>query len=176
MAKEQNFRGNNNGNKSQKYVAPKGDITKIITESLNKHGEIKGNGKKDTKNKKAICNHHRYNKKGKVKPMIWNDGAGKATCDACGHSFPTSLYGKDKTHKITKEFVTMLDQKRYLAQAADLGEDVKYYLATLSLNASHFEKVSNNIERVVAKQEQAKHKKKKSGNRDYGRENLGGWR
>ena len=74
----------------------KGSITAKITDSLNKRGEIKGRNKKETKNLKAMCMHHKYTKKGKLRPEIINDGAGKCTCTMCTHSFSTEIKKKEK--------------------------------------------------------------------------------
>lgn len=149
----------------------------IVTNSLNKHGEIRGDNKKETKNLKAMCPHHKITKKGKIKPTVYNDGNGTCTCEMCGHKFPTHLFDKDEIGKIVGKMTQTLDQARYMAEAADLGKETKAYLAQTSVSVSHFPKTYGKIKHVVEKSENTK--KKKNRNRNGGRggsESYGGWR
>lgn len=148
----------------------------LITNSLNKHGEIRGESKKETKNLKAMCPHHKMTKKGKIKPTVYNDGNGTCTCEMCGHSFTTHLYGNDEVKKSVGEIVQLLDQSRYMAEAADLGKETKAYLAQTSVSMSHFPKTYKKIRKVIEKTENTKRKKNKNRNQRGGSESYGGWR
>lgn len=147
-----------------------------VTNSLNKHGEIKGKDKKETKNLRAMCPHHKITKKGKIKPTIYNDGNGTCICEMCGHRFPTHLYTNDETKKVVGEMTQILDQSRYLAEAADLGKDTKAYLAQTSVSVAHFPKTYKKIRKVVEKSESTKRRKNKGHNQKGGSESYGGWR
>lgn len=156
----------------------KGSIVATITNNLNKHGEIKGENKKETKNLKAMCPHHKITKKGKIRPTVTNDGNGTCYCSMCGHKFSTHLYTKDETKKIVGKFTGMLDQARFMNEAADLGKDTGAYLARLSVETSHFKKTYGKIKKAVERTEHVKKKKRGNNNRNGGNSstNYGGWR
>lgn len=162
--------------KKEINISGKGGIVAAVTNSLNKHGEIKGNSKKETKNLKAMCPHHKINKKGKIKPTVYNDGNGTCVCTMCGAKFTTHLFNKEEIDKIQGKFKGVLDQARYMTEAADLGKDTSTYLAKLSVDVSHFGKTYGKIRHVVQRSENMKKKKKNNNNRGNGSENYGGWR
>lgn len=155
-------------------------IVATVTNSLNKHGEIKGKDKKETKNLRAMCPHHKITKKGNIKATIINDGAGTCTCLMCGASWSTDLPDKDEVKKILKPVKELLDMSRFLAEAADLGKETKAYLAKVSVDMAHLPKTYNKITHVVKKSESIKNKKRK-GNKnnnsyDGGSQRYGGWK
>lgn len=156
----------------------KGSIVATITNSLNKHGEIKGQNKKETKNLRAMCPHHRINKKGKIKPTIWNDGNGTCTCEMCGAKFTTHLYNKEELDKILGKTKAVLDQSRYMCESADLGKETAQFLADLSVKFSQFGKTYGKMKHSVERSENMKKKKNGKGKKTNGSgsENYGGWR
>lgn len=154
----------------------KGSLVQTITNNLNKHGEIRGSSKTETKNLRAMCPHHKINKKGKIKPTISNDGNGTCTCTMCGAKFSTHLYSKEESDKIVGKFRGMLDQSRFMTQAADLGKDTQSYLARLSVDTSHFGKTYGKIKKAIEKNESVKKKKNRNKGFGGGSENYGGWR
>ena len=154
----------------------KGNIVDTITNSLNKHGEIKGSNKKETKNLKVVCNHHRKNKKGKIRATIESDGNGGRVCTMCGQTISTHLYTSEEVHKTIGKTQTMLSQTAYMIQAAELGKDTAMYVANLSVNLSHFPKVYGKVKHVVERTDSAKKKKKKNRGNNPGSESLGSWR
>lgn len=163
--------------KNKNKVEIKGSIVATITNNLNKRGEIKGNTKKETKNLKAMCTHHKINKKGKIKPAIYNDGNGVCVCELCGHKFDAHIYDKGELNKIVNKFTNVLDQSKYMAQASDLGKDTIEYLGELSVGVSHFSKTYNKISNVVRRADNIKNKKKKNKfGGDDGSTSYGGWR
>ena len=138
----------------------KTSIVAMITDNLNKHGEIKGSSKKETKNLKAMCPHHKITKKGKKRPTVYNDGNGTCTCEMCGAKFSTHLYNKDESNKIVGKFKSMLDQARFMAEATDLGKDTNNYLAKLSVDTAYFGKTYGKIKHVVERSDNMKKRKK----------------
>lgn len=165
-----------NDKRTELKVAAGKSSVQVVTNSLNKHGEIRGENKKETKNLRALCPHHKITKKGKIKPTVYNDGNGTCTCEMCGHKFPTHLFDKDETSKIVGKMTQMLDQSRYMAEAADLGKETKNYLAQTSVQVAHFPKTYGKIKRVVEKSDSTKKRKNKNRNGRGGSETYGGWR
>lgn len=151
------------------------NIVAAVTESLNKHGEIKAKNKKETKNLKAMCPHHKINKKGKIKPTVCNDGNGVCYCTMCGHKFSTHLYTNDESKKIIDKFTGMLDQARFMNEAADLGKETGNYLGRLSVDTSHFGKTYKKIKKAVERTEHVK-KKKRDRRNNNGGNSYGGWK
>ena len=151
-------------------------IVARVTDNLNKHGEIRGSSKKETKNLKAMCPHHKITKKGKVKPTVQNDGQGTCTCEMCNSKFTTHLANKDEINKIVRKTAEMLSQARFMAESADLGNETKAYLANVSVLLRQFPGVYNDITKVVKKSNDVKKKKKHNGGGDNVSGNLGAWR
>ena len=164
-------------NKKNKFDVEniKGSIVGAVTNSLNKHGEIRGETKKETKNLKAMCPHHKITKKGKIKPTIFNDGQGTCTCEMCGAKFTTHLYNKEESDKIIGKMKGMLDQARFMNQAADTGKETQIYLAKLSVDVSHFGKTYGRIKKAVERTDSIKKKKNKSNNH-YNGSSYGSWK
>lgn len=152
-------------------------ITALISASLNKHGRIKGKTKKETKNLKASCLHHIITKKGKKRPKVANNGNGVCECYLCDKKFRTKLYDDSELKENLAAFSGMVEQAKFMAEAADLGEDTKKYLVETALDVSKFSKTYRKIRHVVEKTSNLKKKKKKNnGNNGGGSQNYGGWR
>ena len=153
-------------------------IVKIITQSLNKHGEIKGRDKQETKNLKDMCMHHKLTKKGVLRPAIYNDGNGVCTCELCGKKFTTHLATKGEIKDVTANLMQYVDQAKYSTVAADLGKQTEGYLADLSIKVRQFKKVYSRVKKAINKKENTKKKKKKSrrGNNGSDSDSFGSWR
>jgi hypothetical protein len=154
------------------------DTIVMVTNSLNKHGEIRGASKKETKNLRALCPHHKLNKKGKKKPTVSNNGNGLCTCEMCGSSFTTHLYNKDELDKIVGKINNVLSQARYIVASADLGKEAEQFFARTSVEMAQLPKAYSKIKNAVERSENLK-KKKKGKDKNYsgsGSENYGGWR
>lgn len=147
-----------------------------VTKSLNKHGEIRGKNKQQTKSLKAACPHHKITAKGKIKPTIVNRGDGTCYCSMCDHQFTTRLYNHDELEKITGNFRGVLDQARFMVTAADLGKETSEYLTRISVDTSMFKKTYGRIRKAVEKNNDVRGKKNKNRNRGGGSENYGGWK
>lgn len=148
-----------------------------VTNSLNKHGVIKGKDKKETKMLKWQCPHHKLTKKGKLKSMIYNDGNGVCSCSMCGHKFPPRIANKTEIAKVVNKTIQYVDQARYMVTAADLGQESETYLERLSVDINRFPKVYGRIGHVINKHDNTKKKKNKNRNRynDSGSSSYGGW-
>lgn len=168
----------NKKNKNKNVLADfKGSVAERISKSLNKHGEIKGENKKETKNLKAMCNHHKLTKKQKIKAMVYNNGNGQCTCTMCGKSFPTHLYDHEELMKVVGKTQSIVSQAAFMTAAAGLGKDTEKFIAELSIYLNQFPKVYGKVKTVVEKSEKVKKKKKNKGyNNNDGSENYGGWR
>ena len=140
----------------------KQSITQLITRNLNKHGEIKGKNKKETKNLRSMCCHHKYTKKGKLRPAIYNDGNGVCTCELCGQKFTTHLASGEEIKEVTGNFMQYVNQSKYATVAASLGKDTETYLAKMSVDVNHFPKVYGRINKAIEKKEKTKKRKNKN--------------
>ena len=138
----------------------KGSTVAEVTNNLNKHGEIRGKSKNETKNLRALCPHHKINKKGKVKMTIVNDGNGTCTCLMCGRKFRTALYDKDEVKGHVEDVREVLDQARFMNVAADLGKETELYLAKLSVDVSHLPKTYKRIRKATERSDAIKNKKR----------------
>lgn len=128
----------------------------IITESLDKHGEIKGKTKKETKNLRLICNHHRYTKKRRVKPNISNDGAGRCDCPMCNGSFTTHQFTNEELKERIGLVLEILSQARFMTAAAGLGREMERYYAMTSVHVGHLAKAYKKTRNALAKAERTK--------------------
>lgn len=161
-----------------KQQIAKGSIVAKISSKLNKHGEIRGKNKKETKTLRAMCPGNAINKKGKLKARIYNDGNGTCTCLMCTKKFPTELYSKGKVSHMVKDMGALLHQARFMVVSADLGKETEEYLARLSVDVEHLPKVYGKIKHAVEKREHIRNKKKGGNrkNRGSGSESYGAWR
>lgn len=163
--------------KQEKRMIPADKIVAVLSKKLNKRGEIKGDGKSDTKHLKIQCTHHHVNKKGKIKPAIYNDGEGHILCEMCDRSVTTDLKDKSEVKKIVKPIFELSDQLAYIGQAADLGNNVISYATSMKLMLNKFTKFYGKSVKAVKKAEKVKkHKKGKNRrNNNSGGGNLSGW-
>jgi uncharacterized Zn finger protein (UPF0148 family) len=161
-------------NKNINTMNIKGSTVSEVTNNLNKHGEIRGNNKNQTKNLRALCPHHKINKKGKLKMTIVNNGNGECTCLMCGRKFRTQLFDKKEVKDSVEDVREILDQARFMNIAADLGKETELYLAKVSVDISHLPKTYKRIRKATERTDSLKNKKKKS-KKNY-TPSYGGWR
>lgn len=165
---------------SKELTTSKGKTIKnyvaYLTDRCNKKGELRGENKDETKRLRAMCVHHKITKKGKVKPVVINDGNGTCYCPMCKHKFSTHLLNNEELEKTVGKFTACLDQTRFMIEAADLGKDVAKYVAGLSVEVMKFPKAYKRCRKVVEKSDHVKNKKKKKDR--YGSSNTSytGWR
>lgn len=154
----------------------KKNLVAMLTEKCNKKGELRGNNKKDTKNLKEMCVHHRLNKKGKVKPQITSEG-GRCHCKMCSSKFPTLILKQDKLVAIQKPYKEYINQAKFMATAADLGDDAIQFLAKYSVDSAKFIKLYGKIANAVEKHDSVKKKKKNKGGNGggSGSSSYGSW-
>lgn len=163
-----------NNHQIEAKVLKKG-VVQVISENLNKHGEIKGHDKKETKNLKAMCMHHKISKKGRVKPTIINHGDGRITCTMCDHEFPAPTYSDQELETAVSDFQKLLDHAKFMAVAADFGKDTSNYLAFLSVQVNNFSKTYRKMKKVAEKAENIKKKKNGKGS-NSGSQQYGSWK
>ena len=157
--------------------ASKGSIIAKISENVNKNGKIKGKNKKQTKDLKNACFHHYYNKRGKLKPRIHNNGSGKCTCSMCSHSFTTKLKSKAEITELNDDYMEAIDQTKFIVASAGLGKECEDYLANLAIGVGKFPKMYCKIKHQAEKTESVKKKKNKSGNKNNSYSSaMGGWK
>lgn len=151
------------------------DPNKAITECLNKKGKIKCDNKKATKIMKCFCAHHRYTKKGKLKPTLEFDGNGTGHCTMCGAEVPVMPYSSDQVEEIVNNLTDVINNTKFLADSCDAGAETLKYLGTVQAMVEGFPKTYNKTKNVVMRQNEDKGKNRKKGNK--GRSgSVSGWR
>lgn len=147
-------------------------LIEFHTDCLNKHGELKGKNKKETKLIKDTCMHHKVGKKGKLKSRV-NVNDQTAHCTMCGHEFPATLYTKEERNRIVGEYIEYLDNTGYMAASVEAGEDILRCVAEAKVSARNTKKINKKCTKIVRKEDQIAKKKKK--NKDNGNSKLGSW-
>lgn len=145
----------------------------MVTNALNKKGTLKGKNKKETKQLKAICPHHKFNKKGKLKPTIFNNGDGTCTCEMCGARFPASFYKNNELDDVVGGMQTLNDQAKYMAVSLGAGNETIEYFSQAGGILGKYKKAYKKIRNVAEKQNSVKKKKNKKGG--YGSSQYGSW-
>lgn len=148
-----------------------------ITKSLNKKGEIRGRSKKETKKLKAMCTHHKYNKKGKLKAAVFNTGDGYCICELCGKRFPTKLFDDNELKGIVHDMKTINEQAKYMAVAIGGGKEAIDYFAKTGVVLQSYQKNYKKIRFTAQKQSKIHGKNKKNHNRNGmgGSAQFGSW-
>ena len=142
-----------------------------VTKSTNKKGNLKGKNKKETKMLKAICPHHRINKKGKVVPTIFNNGD-YCICTLCGAKFRANFYSKEEVKEAVGAMKEMNNQAKFMSVATNAGENMCDYFGSFGAMIGTFSKNMKKITKVAQKQGAVKEKKKKH---DQGSSMYGSW-
>lgn len=143
----------------------------MVTRAINKKGRLKGKNKKETKMLKASCPHHRYNKKGKLKPTIFNNNDGTCICTMCGGKFPAKFYDNDQLGQIVGDMRTLNEQSKYMAVATGSGDSTVEYFSQTGAILSKYKKAYKKVRSFADKQSNIKNKKKKkvaTGSSQYG--------
>lgn len=158
-----------------KIKSGKKSIVAKLTEKTNKKGVIRGNNKKETKSLRAMCVHHRINKKGKIKPTISAAGD-RCECKMCGNKFPTKILKQDRLMEIYSPLKGYVNQAKFMAVAGDLGDEVTNFLCKFSVDLEKFPKVYRKIASAVEKKDSVKKKRhNKHGNNNSGSSSYGSW-
>lgn len=149
-----------------------------VSNFITKNGKIKGKSKKETKALRLICPHHKINKKGKVKPSVWNDGTGQCTCESCSRSFRTKLFSDEEIDKLVDDVIEVADQGEFMAVSVDAGEESINAFAELKLAVVNVRKAYKRVRDMAKKQEKVhgKHGKHGKDNGGNSSESLGSWR
>jgi hypothetical protein len=138
-------------------------LLQLQTDSLNKHGELRGRNKKETKVLQATCLHHKIGKRGKVKMRVNPDEhAGIAHCTMCGEDFRVAPYTKEERKRICGDFREFLNQTKYFAVASKASEANLRQLAEVSIGVNIAEKINKKTTKIVLKQDSIVKKDKKN--------------
>lgn len=149
---------------------------KVVSNNINKKGELRGKSKKETKILKKACFHHKITKKGHLKPTIYNNGDGVCTCLTCGASFPTKIATKEELEEMIKKVRQYIEQLKFMAASAGfVDKGLEEYILMLQIYLSKLDNLYCRITKSVRKKENfSKNKKKK--NNGGSNSSLGGWR
>jgi len=141
-----------------------------VSKSINKKGRITGKNKKEKKMKRALCPHHKINKKGHVKPTVYVDGK-ECICEMCGKRFPAKFFNDNKVDDIVDSFEELNEQQKYLSTAINQNSDTCDYFSEIASKLIGYKKKVKKIRNIAKKQSDIKKKKKNSryeGSREYG--------
>lgn len=142
------------------------------TSCLNKHGELKGKNKKETKVIKDTCMHHKVGKKGKLKSRV-NVTGETAHCTMCDQDFPATIYTKEDRRRIITDYREFLNNTKFMAAGIGAGEDTQRFLAESAVSIDNVNNINKKCSKIIRKQDQIAKKKKK--NKDTGNSKLGSW-
>ena len=146
-----------------------------ISKSLNKKGEIRGRSKKETKKLRAMCTHHKYNKKMKLKPAIFNTNDGYCVCTLCGKRFPTKLFDDNELKGIVGDMKTINEQAKYMSVAIGGGKEAVDYFTKTGAVLQSYQKNYKKIRFIAQKQSKIHGKKKNKRNVATGSSQFGSW-
>lgn len=156
-------------------IKPSTDMVALVTKNLNKKGVLKGETKKETKQLRAFCAHHKKsNKKHKDKAMIYTDSNGICSCPACQKSFSSNFKTKDEVKKLNKELDGLFQQTKFASIAVNGDNRMVYSVGKLSLEMKKFFKVYNHTRKIAEKRDKIKKNKKKN-NSGNGSNQYGYW-
>ena len=146
------------------------EILRRLTKNTNKHGEIKGKNKKDTKRLRATCLHHKVNKHNKPKATIFSNDGEFCNCLMCKASFPAKFYSNQEISERLDDMIEMNEQCKYIAVATGAGDDIVNYYVQLNVLLSSYKKNTKKLRDIAEKQDRVGKKKKhnRGGSSAYG--------
>jgi len=144
----------------------------MVSRSTTKKGLLKGKNKKETKNLRAICPHHKITKNGNIKKMleVSND---YCICLMCGARFPASLFKNDEIEEIVGDMKELNNQAKFLATATNAGNQMNDYFAEMGARLRTYKKNVIKVRNVADRQQNVKKKNKKRDS--YGSSQYGKW-
>ena len=141
----------------------------LINKHLTKKGKLKGRNKKETKQLKAGCMHHKITRRGKLKPayFIQDD---QCVCRLCHHKFPAKFLEKHEVDDIFDGMTELVDQYKYLTVALNAGSAAQDFAAQFSMNIPKIKKGYKKVTNIAKKQTKIRKKKHKkyNGSSQYG--------
>jgi hypothetical protein len=157
----------------------------LVDKSLNKHGEIKGKNKKETKMLRKSCVHHKYNKKGNIRSVTFpvnnpdtefmeRYGESKFfVCRRCGKMIRLHTYNKKEVKEILAPVYDCLETEKFIAAATNAGQGVVSYLVGTQIQLDKLPKVAGKLDKIASKKSKLASKKK---SRDqYKSSQYGSW-
>lgn len=146
-----------------------------LTKCLNKKGELRGSNKKETKMLKGICVHHKYNKNGKLKSTLFNNGDEYCLCTMCGQKVLPKFYEKDEVKDNVKAMKEMTNQLKFMAVATNSGENMVNYFCECGAMLQSYKKNAMKLTTIAKKQGNVKNKKKNKNGGGSGSSQYGSW-
>lgn len=164
------------GRNKDKYRGKDPIIQKMTELRSGKHDKIKCKTKEETKSTRGGCLHHYYNKKGKLKAAVVYSGKDNMFyCYMCGHSFRPDFYQKDEIKEITKDFVEMNNNIKFLAASVNAGQKTIKYFSDMGTLLTQYKKLASKVTKVAVKQNEYQSGKRKDRYEDRGYSECGHW-
>lgn len=149
---------------------------KLVTEALNKKGKLKGKNKKDKKMLQLICPHHKYTRKGKLHPTIFNNNDGSCICTLCGQTFPAKFYSNKDLGEAVGNIRSINEQAKYMAVATGAGNNTVDYFSNFAVSLGQYKKVYKKVRNVAEKRGNIRNKgKNKNNHSSAGSSQYGSW-
>lgn len=146
-------------------------LIEFHTQKLNKHGELRGKNKQETKIIKDTCMHHKIGKKGKVKARIDLDG-NQAHCTMCDHEFTATPYSSEDRKRIIGDMWDLTDQTKFMAAAVGADENTQRTIAEFAVGINNIKRINKKLTKIVEKEDMVNKKRKKNKNSS---QQLGSW-
>lgn len=149
----------NNNKKSKTLV--------LIAKNITKKGKIKGSNKKETKQLKLMCPHHRITKKGAVKSTLIPGGVNEegkqvCVCELCKKEVATKFFTDEQVNEIIGNMDALLQQEKYIGTAIGANK-VTDFAAQACVMVNHAKKSYIRSRNIAKKSGNIKKKKKDSG-------------
>lgn len=151
-------------------MARKSKSVMQVTKHLTKKGRLKGKNKKETKALKGLCPHHKFTKRGKIKPTIFNADGHYCTCYMCGQEFRAGFYDDDEIKELVDGMKELNNQNKFTSVATNSGESMIDYFAQVGVALEQYVKNAKRVRNVASSASKAKRKKRRtrSGSSQYG--------
>lgn len=148
----------------------------LIAKNVTKKGKIKGSNKKETKQLKLMCPHHRITKKGAVKSTLVpgkdENGNSVLVCDLCKTIVNPHFYTDEEVDKIVDDMADLLQQLKFMGTAVGANKTTDFAAQACVMN-KHVKKSYVRTRNVAKKNGNLK--KKKKNNNANGSNVYGSW-
>ena len=138
----------------------------LIAKNVTKKGKIKGSNKKETKQLKLMCPHHRITKKGAVKKTLIPGGTDENgqyfVCELCKAKVYTKFFDDAKVEQTVGDMDALLQQLKFMGTASGANKVTDFAAQACVMN-KHVKKSYIRTRNVLKKSGNVK-KKKKNGN------------
>lgn len=146
------------------------DPMEVFTSLVNKKGKFVGNGKKEKKKAKEVCQHNFIKNRNELKKFIRSDGKGNCYCRFCQAKIRADYLSDKEVKTRESDFVEVLDQCMIMNAAVGYNKEVGKYLVGMRSGAKNVGNTYNKLKKATSKNDKVKgtkHKKKEA-YRPYG--------